>query len=111
HHLAGGDQVRHMGGELLDMGHFCYLFLRAYVSGIFGPVGPRAAYFFFITAMRGLRPPHPRRWGVSPPGASDFFDAEKVTKKAPGTPRSPIFVSIGLYQTWNISAPNQVFVI
>ena len=98
HHLAGGDQVRHMGGELLDMGHFCYLFLRAYVSGIFGPVGPRAAYFLFITAMRGLRPPHPRRWGVSPPGASDFFDAEKVTKKAPGTPRSPIFCLIGFCQ-------------
>ena len=47
---------------------------------------------FWSVALWGLRAPHPRDWGISPPGASDFFDAEKVTKKAPGTPRSPIFV-------------------
>ena len=62
-----------------------------------------------VTALRGaalwgLRPPHPGVRGVSPPGASDFFDAEKVTKKAPGTPRSPIFCPIGLYQWGNFSA-------
>ena len=43
------------------------------------------------------------------PGASDFFDTEKVTKKAPGTPRSPIFVSIGLYQIWNRDATEYRF--
>ena len=48
--------------------------------------------------------PHPGVRGVSPPGASDFFDAEKVTKKAPGTPRSPYFCLIGLYQWGNFSA-------
>lgn len=54
--------------------------------------------------MWGLPAPTPRGGGVSPPGASDFFDAEKVTKKAPGTPRSPIFCPIGLYQCGNYSA-------
>ena len=64
-----------------------------------------------IWQLWGLRPPRPRERGVSPLRASDFFDAEKVTKKAPGTPRSPIFVLTGLYQIWDISAPNQVFTI
>ena len=52
----------------------------------------------------GAARPHTPGRGVSPPGASDFFDAEKVTKKAPGTPRSPIFCPIGLYQWGNFSA-------
>ena len=28
HHLAGGDQIRHMGVKLLDMGHKCTCFLK-----------------------------------------------------------------------------------
>ena len=59
--------------------------------------------------VSGLPAPAPWEKGVSPSGASDFFDAEKVTKKAPGTPRSPIFFLIGLYQWGNSSAPESGF--
>ena len=64
----------------------------------------------FLVGTCGACGPHTTGWGVSPYGASDFFDAEKVTKKAPGTPRSPIF-PIGLYQTWYYSATELSFVI
>ena len=62
-----------------------------------------------IWQLWGLRPPRPRERGVSPLGASDFFDAEKVTKKAPGTPRSPYFCLISLYQWGNFSATESGF--
>ena len=70
------------------------------------PFGRRG---IFLVGTCGACGPHTPGWGVSPSGASDFFDAEKVTKKAPGTPRSPIFVSIGLYQVWYFSATESGF--
>ena len=89
-------------------------------------LSPQRMVFLFVygwavdDGSQGLRPrsppcgasgPTPRGGRVSPPGASDFFDAEKVTKKAPGTPRSPILCPIGLYQIWNLSATELSFVI
>ena len=71
------------------------------------PCGPKEGYC--LSEPVGAAAPTPRGRGVSPPGASDFFDAEKVTKKAPGTPRSPIFFLIGLYQWGNSSAPESGF--
>ena len=59
----------------------------------------------------GLPAPTPPGMGSFAPGASDFFDTEKVTKKAPGTPRPPIFCPIGFFK-FEIALPlNQVFVI
>ena len=54
--------------------------------------------------VSGLPAPAPWEKGVSPPGASDFSHVRKVTKRTPGTPRSPIFCLIGLYQIWHCSA-------
>ena len=50
-----------------------------------------------------LRIPHPR--------AGYFLFAQKVPKNAPGTPRTPIFCLIGLYQNGDFSAAELGFVI
>src|SRR5699024_12187677 len=42
-------------------------------------------------------------------GARYFFHVEKVPKKTPGTPRSPIVYLIGLYQTWDSGATESGF--
>ena len=57
-----------------------------------------------LEGLRGLPTPAPRGGGVSPSRASDFSHVRKVTKRTPGTPRSPIFCLIGLYQIWHCSA-------
>ena len=36
--------------------------------------------------------------GLPGPDPGNFLYAQKVTKKAPGTPRTPLFCPIGLYQ-------------
>ena len=74
------------------------------VPDVSGAARPQVPGFW-----RGLPTPAPRGGEVSPSGASDFFDAEKVTKKAPGTPRSPIVCPIGLYQTWDSGATESGF--
>src|SRR5699024_8452700 len=51
-----------------------------------GPTGKKEIFLFSVV------------WGVSRCGASNFSHVRKVTKRTPGTPRSPISVSIGLYQ-------------
>ena len=71
-------------------------------------MGPRTPYPA-VQVLWGLPTPTPRGRGISPSGASDFFDAEKVTKKAPGTPRSQIFCLIGLYQWRKSSATESGF--
>ena len=42
--------------------------------------------------------------GLPGPDPGHFFHGEKVPKTPPGTPRSPIFCPIGLYQWGNFSA-------
>ena len=62
-----------------------------------------------VQVLWGLPAPTPRGGEVSRSGARYFFHVEKVPKKTPGTPRSPIVYLIGLYQTWDSGATESGF--
>ena len=66
-------------------------------------------------ASRELRAPEPRGSdlvGATRPHAPGFtFGRPKVNRKTAKTNGFGILFLIGLYQIWEISAPNQVFVI
>ena len=62
-----------------------------------------------VQVLWGLPAPTPRGGEVSRSGARDIFHVEKVPKKTPGTPRSPIVYLIGLYQTWDSGATESGF--
>ena len=78
HHLAGGDQVRHMGGQLLNVRH------RRLLSVLPVPTGGGAS------EGAGSGPP---LCGFPHPRAGYFSLAGKVPKRAPGRPRTPLLFS------------------
>ena len=67
---------------------------------------------FLVVTMWGRRPPRPGSLGgYAPPNPAVHFWTPKSEPKNRQNQGFGFLFLIGLYQIWNISAPNQVFII